>query len=30
MRIAGLTGHHPCGTCRISADDDAVVDEELR
>ncbi|XP_011692823.1 PREDICTED: neither inactivation nor afterpotential protein G isoform X2 [Wasmannia auropunctata] len=30
MRIAGLTSHHPCGTCRIGADDDAVVDEELR
>ncbi|XP_072746637.1 neither inactivation nor afterpotential protein G [Anoplolepis gracilipes] len=26
MRIAGLTGYHPCGTCRIGA----VVDEELR
>ncbi|XP_018402671.1 PREDICTED: neither inactivation nor afterpotential protein G [Cyphomyrmex costatus] len=30
MRIAGLTSHHPCGTCKISAEDDAVVDEELR
>ncbi|XP_025985844.1 neither inactivation nor afterpotential protein G isoform X2 [Solenopsis invicta] len=30
MRTAGLTSHHPCGTCRISADDDGVVDEELR
>ncbi|XP_011868410.1 PREDICTED: glucose dehydrogenase [FAD, quinone] isoform X3 [Vollenhovia emeryi] len=30
MRIAGLTSHHPCGTCRTGADDDAVVDEELR
>lgn len=34
MRIAGLTSHHPCGTCRIGAneddDDEAVVDEELR
>ncbi|XP_071637157.1 neither inactivation nor afterpotential protein G [Temnothorax longispinosus] len=30
MRIAGLTSYHPCGTCKISADDDAVVDEELR
>ncbi|KYN31930.1 Neither inactivation nor afterpotential protein G [Trachymyrmex septentrionalis] len=30
IRIAGLTSHHPCGTCRISAEDDAVVDEELR
>lgn len=26
MRIAGLTGYHPCGTCRM----EAVVDEELR
>ncbi|KAL0106761.1 hypothetical protein PUN28_015364 [Cardiocondyla obscurior] len=30
MRIAGITGYHPCGTCRMSASDDAVVDEELR
>ncbi|XP_071565978.1 neither inactivation nor afterpotential protein G [Temnothorax nylanderi] len=30
MRIAGLTSYHPCGTCKIGADDDAVVDEELR
>ncbi|KAL6257068.1 hypothetical protein P5V15_012003 [Pogonomyrmex californicus] len=30
MRMAGLTSHHPCGTCKISTDDDAVVNEELR
>ncbi|XP_036145743.1 neither inactivation nor afterpotential protein G isoform X4 [Monomorium pharaonis] len=30
MRISGLTSYHPCGTCRLGADDNAVVDEELR
>lgn len=30
LRIVGLTSHHACGTCRMGADDDAVVDEELR
>ncbi|XP_020287778.1 neither inactivation nor afterpotential protein G-like isoform X2 [Pseudomyrmex gracilis] len=30
IRIAGFTGYHPCGTCRIGTDVNAVVDEELK
>ena len=27
---AAITHHHPCGTCRMGRDDDAVVDTDLR
>lgn len=30
IRIAGFTSYHPCGTCRIGTDSDAVVDDELK
>lgn len=30
IRSAPATAHHPCGTCRMGADNDAVVDGELR
>ncbi|XP_012281795.1 neither inactivation nor afterpotential protein G isoform X2 [Orussus abietinus] len=30
MRTAGLTSHHPCGSCQMGTNDDAVVDEYLR
>nr|XP_003705892.1 PREDICTED: neither inactivation nor afterpotential protein G [Megachile rotundata] len=30
MRVGGLTTHHLCGTCRMGADDNSVVDENLR
>ncbi len=30
VRTAAETLYHPCGTCRMGADDDAVVDEQLR
>jgi 4-pyridoxate dehydrogenase len=30
IRSAPATAHHPCGTCRMGSDDDAVVDGELR
>jgi choline dehydrogenase len=30
IRNNGQTAHHPAGTCRMGADPDAVVDEELR
>ncbi|KAK2583983.1 hypothetical protein KPH14_006444 [Odynerus spinipes] len=30
MRIGALTSHHPCGTCRMGADENSVVDEKLR
>ena len=30
IRGHGQTAHHPAGTCRMGADDDAVVDAELR
>ncbi|HUZ75296.1 MAG TPA: choline dehydrogenase [Stellaceae bacterium] len=30
IRNNGQTAHHPAGTCRMGADDDAVVDAELR
>jgi 4-pyridoxate dehydrogenase len=30
IRATGITVHHPAGTCRMGADDDAVVDPELR
>jgi len=30
IRAQGYTVHHPCGTCRMGTDADAVVDPELR
>ena len=30
IRGNGQTASHPAGTCRMGADDDAVVDDELR
>jgi choline dehydrogenase-like flavoprotein len=30
IRSTGATAHHPCGTCRMGIDDDAVVDPSLR
>lgn len=30
LRISGLTSYHLCGSCRMGADDRAVVDEKLR
>jgi choline dehydrogenase-like flavoprotein len=30
IRSAPATAHHPCGTCRMGSDEDAVVDDELR
>jgi len=30
IRNAGATAHHPCGTCRMGTDKDAVVDGSLR
>jgi choline dehydrogenase-like flavoprotein len=30
IRQNGATAHHPCGTCRMGADSEAVVDAELR
>jgi choline dehydrogenase/4-pyridoxate dehydrogenase len=30
IRKAGATAHHPCGTCRMGIDKDAVVDGSLR
>ena len=30
IRRAAVTVHHPCGSCRMGADDRAVVDEQLR
>ena len=30
IRGAGATAHHPCGTCRMGSDKDAVVDASLR
>jgi 4-pyridoxate dehydrogenase len=30
IRSAPATAHHPCGTCRMGSDDDAVVNGELR
>lgn len=30
IRRSALTAHHPCGTCRMGADELAVVDPELR
>jgi 4-pyridoxate dehydrogenase len=30
IRSAPATAHHPCGTCRMGTDEDAVVDGELR
>jgi choline dehydrogenase/4-pyridoxate dehydrogenase len=30
IRATGITVHHPCGTCRMGVDEDAVVDAELR
>jgi choline dehydrogenase-like flavoprotein len=29
-RRTAVTAHHPCGTCRMGVDEDAVVDGELR
>jgi choline dehydrogenase-like flavoprotein len=30
VRRTAVTAHHPCGTCRMGVDEDAVVDGELR
>ena len=30
IRNTGATAHHPCGTCRMGTDKDAVVDSGLR
>jgi choline dehydrogenase-like flavoprotein len=30
IRNSGATAHHPCGTCRMGTDKDAVVDASLR
>jgi len=30
IRSAGYTVHHPCGTCRMGTDRDAVVDPDLK
>jgi len=30
VRKTGVTAHHPCGTCRMGTDENAVVDGELR
>jgi 4-pyridoxate dehydrogenase len=30
IRSTPATAHHPCGTCRMGNDDDAVVDAELK
>jgi choline dehydrogenase-like flavoprotein len=30
IRSAPATAHHPCGTCRMGTDQDAVVDAELK
>ncbi|MGN6569987.1 MAG: GMC family oxidoreductase [Pseudolabrys sp.] len=30
VRKTAVTAHHPCGTCRMGADEEAVVDGELR
>ncbi|XP_043264504.1 neither inactivation nor afterpotential protein G [Colletes gigas] len=30
IRVGGLTSYHLCGSCRMGADDRAVVDEQLR
>ena len=30
IRASGATAHHPCGTCRMGTDSDAVVDASLK
>ena len=30
IRSAPATAHHPCGTCRMGSDEDAVVDGDLK
>jgi len=30
IRTTGATAHHPCGTCRMGIDENAVVDQNLR
>jgi 4-pyridoxate dehydrogenase len=30
VRKTAVTAHHPCGSCRMGLDEDAVVDDELR
>jgi 4-pyridoxate dehydrogenase len=30
VRRTAITAHHPCATCRMGGDDDAVLDPELR